>query len=135
MPTNVRLRFLQYGEPRSNEPYRVSVDGRNLTGGKLDANGSLQVRVPPNAKVATVIVGEPGFEESFEFQLGALDPLSELSGVQQRLNNLGYDCEFETENGESTRAALRAFQRNKGLAASGQVDSPTLEALRGKHES
>jgi hypothetical protein len=135
VPTNVRLRFLQYGESRSNVPYRISIDGGKPRDGKLDADGKLQIRVLPNAKVATVIVGEPGFEQSFEFNLGALDPLSELSGVQQRLNNLGYGCNFETEVGESTRSALRAFQRDKGLVVSGRIDSPTLEALPDKHGS
>nr|WP_255216649.1 peptidoglycan-binding domain-containing protein [Pseudenhygromyxa sp. WMMC2535] len=66
---------------------------------------------------------------------GHLDPATELSGVQQRLVNLGYTCHDPAgELGESTQEALRAFQRTHDLEVSGELDDDTRARLIELHD-
>ena len=61
--------------------------------------------------------------------LGAYD--GQVEAVQARLTELGYDPgPVDGLIGRRTRKALRAFQDEEGLDASGRVDEPTLIALR-----
>lgn len=53
-----------------------------------------------------------------------------LHDVQQRLHDLGYDPgPVDGMAGPKTRAALGAFQKDRGLRPTGRMDSPTREAL------
>lgn len=51
--------------------------------------------------------------------------------VQEQLNSLGYQAgTVDGRMGSRTRSALRAFQRDNGLSASGEIDEALLTALR-----
>jgi N-acetylmuramoyl-L-alanine amidase len=66
--------------------------------------------------------------------LGDLDPVQEVSGVQGRLNNLGFPCgPVDGVLGSMTQAALRAFQAHVGIDPSGEVDTQTRERLVAEH--
>ena len=50
--------------------------------------------------------------------------------AQERLNALGYNVGTpDGAIGPRSKAAIRAFQNDKGLRATGQLDTPTLDAL------
>jgi peptidoglycan hydrolase-like protein with peptidoglycan-binding domain len=54
----------------------------------------------------------------------------DIEGVQNRLVELGYDVgEVDGLLGPKTRAALRAFQQNRGLSVTGLPDGATQRAL------
>ncbi|MGO4781865.1 peptidoglycan-binding protein, partial [Lysobacter sp. 2RAB21] len=56
------------------------------------------------------------------------------SGLQHRLNNLGFDCGGEDGDiGDATRDALLRFQRAQGLAESGEADEDTRARLDALH--
>jgi len=59
------------------------------------------------------------------------DPYSGLvSRVQARLRTLGFDAgPINGDFGAKTQAALAQFQLSAGVAASGQLDDPTLAEL------
>ena len=69
----------------------------------------------------------------FSLQIGHLDPHDTESGLQQRLNNLGYHCPRSGRIDAQTRVALRAFQTDQGIDPSGELDSSTESALRQHH--
>ena len=53
-----------------------------------------------------------------------------IQQVQEKLNSAGYDAgPVDGMLGPQTEQALTAFQNEKGLQASGQLDSQTLAAL------
>jgi localization factor PodJL len=55
--------------------------------------------------------------------------------VQARLRNLGYDPgPTEGRLGPETAAAIEAFQRDRGIAPTGEIDEALLSALRSGHE-
>jgi hypothetical protein len=129
------VRFTFRGEPRADQPYRINIPGREIARGNLDSDGKLEEVLPFAARRVTVIVGESGFEETYAFNVGGLDPITEIAGLQERLLNLGYPCSQEGELDDSTRAALTQFQRDRELEATGEPDDDTRQALLDAHGS
>jgi murein L,D-transpeptidase YcbB/YkuD len=125
----LRLRLLEDGEPRRNLSYTLEVEGLTFKG-KTDGNGKLEHRIPARATVGRLITAE----DNYLLDIGRLDPVTEIAGVQQRLSNLGYLG--HESNGivtEETRAALQAFQEKHGLEANGEITEQTRNSLTGAH--
>jgi len=130
-PVKFKLQLLMMGEPRANEDYVLDIDGKLITG-KTDGAGKLEQFVPGNAKGGRVLLG--GGKESYPVRIGHLDPVEEISGMQQRLNNLGFTCGPEDgELNDATKAALAAFQARYKLNATGEPDDPTKAKLKELH--
>jgi Putative peptidoglycan binding domain len=66
-----------------------------------------------------------------EESTGAIDPVNrDLMRVQRRLKELGHDPgPIDGRLGVQTKAALKAFQTDYGLAATGEIDAETRAAL------
>jgi len=127
VPAKVRLRLMRHGQPRANESYVLQVDGNFLTG-TTDADGKLEQSIPPNARKGKLFVGKK--REEYPLNLGHMDPLDELAGVQKRLNNLGFHCgPANGVWGPQTTDALKAFQRKQNLTESGEADEATKNKL------
>lgn len=129
VPAKLRIRFRADEEPLSNECYRLTIDGGALIAGRLDGEGYLEISISPNSREAKVYIGQGALEKEYIFALGQLDPIQSLSGIQARLNALGYSCTGEQELGEGTRSALRGFQAGRGLPITGDANQETLGAL------
>lgn len=130
-PAWLRLRFLDDGEPRADEPYTLKINALTIRG-TLDAEGRLEQRIPHDAAEALLRLGE---SEDYLIKLGCLDPLSEPAGIQARLAHLGYACNTSGKLDRQTEQALRAFQADNSLEPSGVPDKATLDALNRLHES
>ena len=132
-PEMLRIRVLQDGKPRGNQPYTLDVDGEVHTG-TTDVNGLLECPIAANARRATLQVGTGLDIEEHVFRLGAIDPITELSGVQGRLNNLGFDCgRVDGKWGPQTERAVRKLQGFYGLPETGIVDQATRDRLQTEH--
>jgi hypothetical protein len=130
----VRLRLLDLlRQPRANVDYVATVDGV-ISSGKSDGDGYITIPVPPNARQLKLKVTEGTKTDEYTLPLGSIDPIDELSGVQQRLTNLGYSCGSERGTvGELTRAAIRAFQKETNLNVTGVLDDATRQKLKQMH--
>ncbi len=127
-PSKIKMQMFALGKPRANEDYIFDVDGKQ-TNGKTDGDGKLEHFIPGDAKSGKLIF--KGGKEIHSLRLGNLDPLDQISGVQQRLNNLGYNCGGENGKlGEKTKAALKKFQADNKLNASGEPDAATKAKLQ-----
>ena len=132
-PELVRIEFLEYGEPRSNENYHMLIDGEHRVG-VLDSDGVMAERISPDAKELKVSFGDGDEEELVEFALGALDPVDTTSGVQARLLNLGFHCGLiDGVMGPRTRGALHDFQLDHKLKETGEPDETTQSSLVEAH--
>lgn len=131
--TWLRLRLYLEGEPRINAPYQLLVEGQKYTG-QLDDDGRLEVQVPANAQEAILRLGDHG-EEEMRLYIGHMDPIEEISGIQKRLNNLGFYCGVEDGQVSSgTSSAIIRFQLTHGLEPTGEIDDETkcrLEEIYG----
>jgi len=126
-----KLQLLQFGEPRKNEPYKLIIDGV-IYDGSTDGDGKLEHVVPANAKGGTISLR--GGKETYDVKVGHLNPIDEISGVQQRLNNLGFQAGSEEgEMNDDLKAALISFQSKFKLNPSGEIDGPTKAKLEACH--
>jgi hypothetical protein len=130
----VRLRLLDLKRlPRANVAYIATVDGVN-TSGQTDGDGYLKLTVKPDAREVKLKVTEGSKTDSYTIPLGSVDPLDEISGVQHRLTNLGYACASEQGTmGDTTKTAVRAFQKEMNLKITGELDDSTRQKLKELH--
>lgn len=101
----------------------------SISGLTTDANGLVSFAAPVTLDVATLSFDSLGIECACK--IGYLDPPNTLSGVFQRLQNLGYipsEAQFNATDLEPVRSGLRALKWATGgadaLAAPPSADSP-----------
>ena len=131
VPAKLVLQLRKLGQPRKGEPYVLIIDGTSYKG-TLDGDGKLQQFIPPNAKSGQLVLS--GGKEIIPINVGYLNPIDELSGAQQRLNNLGFFCGNEDGTmDDQTSSAIQNFQLKNGLPTSGQMDGATKAKLLELH--
>jgi hypothetical protein len=115
VPAFLRLRLLFAGAPRAKEPYRLVVEGGREFEGETDDEGRIEHPIPPDARFARLFL--QGDEEHYLLDLGHLDPVTSVTGLQARLRALGYyNREVNGDRDDATEASLRRFERDAGLA-------------------
>lgn len=117
-------------EPRSGTPYRLVVDNV-VSEGKTDRDGKISIPIPTNASKAELTL-DPGTEQEtvVPILIGNLDPITEDSGLIQRLQNLGFPT---TDDPASLALALAEFQAANDLEADGQKSQETRDKLKEAH--
>lgn len=130
----VKLRLLDMKRrPRRSLQYAANVDG-DITRGSTDGDGYLTLQVKAAAREVRLTVTEHGRNEEYVLPLGHIDPADSVSGVQQRLTNLGYRCASDAGSvGEATHTAVRAFQKEMQLPETGEIDDATRDRLKQMH--
>lgn len=119
------------GDGRAGLPVELHID-RDTRTLDTDGDGALEVPLPPD--VARLTLRVDGVEAALA--PGHLDPPRDTldrgaSGLRARLHNLGYATDTEA----SFRDALRLFQLDEGIAATGLADNATTDALLARHGS
>ena len=113
-------------KPIANAKFVLTIDGQRYEG-TTDGSGMLEVQLPLDAKEGEIVVGNG----TRQVQVGGLEPLHLLKGVQGRLLNLGYSPgPIDGQIGPRTVAAVKAFQADQGLKANGVVDQATRDKLK-----
>lgn len=131
VPIRVTLSFDD--APLANEACVIEgVHAATVLETQTDGAGLLAFEAP--AHLASVRVRIPGRELTLDLRVGDLDPPDERSGVAQRLAHIGYLSAADLALAERHRqprvdTALRRFQSDRGLDASGGLDAETTRAL------
>lgn len=138
-----KLRFrlsLPGGGSLAGQPYALEVGNKVLEGEVLDGN-LVEQDVPVDAQRASLLLKR--FNVRLALHVGALDPTHDedsgepvVTGVQARLNNLGYDCgEVDGRVGSRTTAALKRFQTEvmRMTDPTGTLDLETCRRLLEEH--
>jgi len=137
-PTEKRHRFLRKGVPaklrlvmeRDDLPIKdtdfiLVIDGVSHEG-KTDSTGLLEIAIPPNARKGHLTI----LDLEIELELGGLDPIEEDTGVQGRLQNLGfYHGEIDGKIGPLSEVAIEEFRAFKGLPEGKQIGQELRDAL------
>lgn len=133
VPVRLNLRLLDvFNEPRAGAKYTLTVDGQKFSG-EIPEDGLVSHAISPRAQRGRLVL-EDG--EEYDLELGHINPIDYLSGVQGRLRNLGYyEGEAMGKLDDETRDAIRKFQEDHGLPVSGEADDGTRAALLAAHES
>ena len=121
----------ELGEPLDGIDYRLTARGAPEISGTTAADGMVEGTF--SADVTRASLQFLGRELSLS--VGTLNPISRISGVQQRLNNLRFDSgPIDGIIGPLTRGAIRRFQLVAGLPPSGIADEETRDALESMHD-
>ncbi len=115
--------------------YQNTAQGKVITAAFMDAYNQMVVALR-NYKAQSVQGQGLGGGGKLSVD-GAAAPSQTRAGAsmsareaQERLNALGYNVGTpDGAIGPRSKAAIRAFQNDKGLRATGQLDTPTLDAL------
>lgn len=101
----------------------LDVEGKTLET-EIGDDGLLELNVPDGASRGTLkVFMEPESNEhthEYALELGNLDPVEELSGVQARCNALGFDCGVaDGIMGKNTKKGVKEFQSAYDLDVDG----------------
>ncbi len=126
-PAKFRLIVERHNVPLANRRYILEIDGKVFEG-RTDGKGLLEVGINPAASTGHLRLPDDQLECALA--LGHLDPLAEVKGVQQRLQNLGFlEGEPDGEMNDDTRDALMYFQSSVNLPPTGDLDDATRDKL------
>lgn len=117
------------GMPLNNLACTLEVEGQTyeLT---TDGDGKIEQKISPTAEHGRLVYGD----REVELRIGHLDPVEEPTGVQARLNNMGYDAgTSESADDAQVRSAVEEFQCEQGLEVTGVADDATQGKLREVH--
>jgi N-acetylmuramoyl-L-alanine amidase len=135
VPVRLNLQLLDTEQkPRSGLKYTLVIDGRKVEG-ITPEDGRISEIIAPDAKKAKLTVRPAdGPVEEYDMNIGHMNPVSDLTGVQGRLKNLGYyHGNMDGSLDEKTAEALREFQSRHGLEVTGVADEATQAALAELH--
>jgi N-acetylmuramoyl-L-alanine amidase len=119
------------GAARAGLTFSIEIDGGRVSlSGTTDGQGIVACEVPPNAQRGRLTVEDGGEKEHYDLLFGHLDPVSEISGIQARLNHLGFWCGApDGKLSPRTSAAIARFQEANGLHPTGDLDDGTRNVL------
>ncbi len=106
---------------------------------KSDSSGLVKWKLPKTSKRTGLVklFLEPDQNEAthaFEVKLGDLNPVSENTGVQARLNGLGFHCgNIDNKIKDKSEEAIRKFQKVNNLVVDGIAGTNTQQALENKY--
>ncbi len=128
-------------KPYAGCAYELTV-GKETFKGTTSADGMVSHPVKESAREGELKLWrnpeDPNGVYTWKIQIGHLDPLKDVSdirGVQSRLNNLGYHTgPVDGRMSDATRSALKDFQRRIGYdPPTGEIDERTLAELAARH--
>jgi hypothetical protein len=137
--TLVRVRMLQSDMTGlAGKKYKLEVGGR-VKEGTLGSDGLIEHEIAADETEAKVTVwmdadtSRPGI--LWNIRLGHLDPVDTPSGIQARLQNLGFDPgPIDGVIGPRTQDAIKGFQSRFRLAVDGVAGPITQAKLKEMHE-
>lgn len=142
VPERLRIRFLdEDGKPRAGVAYLLNVTTRDgspvkAVAGNTTEDGFVDQPIPPSAVTAEIMLVHDLEPETYQFDVGYIDPIDTPSGVVARLNNLGYRCGQIADGAPANLApAIRAFQYRSGIECTGILDAATRDLLERRHGS
>jgi putative peptidoglycan binding protein len=120
-------------KPIASKPYKLTIHGKEYRG-NTDGSGTLEQEIPMPASDEEGLLEVDGYH--YPVRVGHLDPIGEISGIQQRLNNLGFECgPADGSLNEKTVEAVTMFQSEAGIEPTGELDQNTRNKLKDKHGS
>lgn len=120
-------------EPLAGKEFKLEF-GDTIYEGTTTGDGMLEQKILGTEERGQLTVWLTADHEAerycWDLSVGHLDPVEEMVGVRQRLNNLGFYCEpGGTEIDDSLRMALIGFQHVAEIEENGELDDATRAKL------
>ena len=132
-------------EPYAQKRFEIRLGAVTLPG-ETTKEGLVEVDVPADQDRCTLAAwlfepedpDDPDEPPDVEYELwiGHLDPVTSITGLQARLDNLGFRCPVSGALGEETLAAIERFRARHAVKPEGDapIDEPLLSKLAQMHE-
>ena len=135
-PLHLRLTDYRF-RPYARKHYELTVDGV-VHVGTTTAEGHLDQQVPKTARLGELVLYiddyPRGRRRRYSIRIGELPEATTPRGAQMRLHHLGYyKGAYRDDAHPAMTRALRDFQRDHHLAATGALDARTAARLREVH--
>jgi len=121
------------GAALANKDYELAIEGIKFEG-KTDGTGLIEHKIDAsdmNGELTVYLDDTKKNNICWPLKLGCMTPHDEVSGVQSRLNNLGYFCKNEKGNEDkTTKAAVNAFKKANGLPDDDIINQATSDKLQ-----
>lgn len=128
VPEKLRIQFEIGNKPRANEAYSLVIDGKFIDK-TTDKDGWVEIPIPPNATKGKIRFHDTGDE--YEIELGELDPVTEISGIQGRLKNLEfYNGDVDGKINSALEISIGNFQKQYNLEETGKPDKSLQDKLQ-----
>jgi len=125
-PKRFRIQIMRGDLPVRDMEYVLKIEGSETTG-KTDGEGWITRSISPNAKRGELSLQEG---QKFDLNLGFLDPVDEVTGLQGRLRTLGYYLgPINGQLNDDTKESLKTFQAYNDLETTGESDEETKSLL------
>lgn len=115
----------------ANVPYCLYVDEVLLAEGKTDGEGFVDELIAASARKGQLVL-QPGTENERKIELNwrHLNPPEEISGICQRLNNMGFGAPDDAkELTPEVKGAIRDFQKCHALEPTGELEEKTRKKI------
>ncbi|MEO8380912.1 MAG: peptidoglycan-binding protein [Acidobacteriota bacterium] len=124
------------GTALAGKAFQLTVGGKSFAG-TVAADGVLEQAVPIDVTSGSLKVWITDAElEEWQLKIGWMDPISTITGVQARLNNLGFDCgDADGVLDDATTWAIKAFQSRVGLEPTGTLDDALREKIASYYDA
>jgi hypothetical protein len=132
IPIHFEVVVMENGVPLSGNRYVLKIEGQ-LTEGTIPNDGLINVPMMPQDRKGELRVDVGSTVRVYPLLFGRLDPPHTRTGATGRLQNLGYLG--PAEDAAVFSASLKRFQKDQGLAASGELDDTTAAKLAQVHGS
>lgn len=131
IPLHLRIELSdEQAKPYAKQPFVLEGDGCHEEGSSSDA-GLIEAWVPTELKHATLSFPQLD-EDVIMIEIGGIEPVGTIEGIQARLNNLGYFCgPVSHVLNPPTILALDRFRTAQSLTPQDDnaLDKPTLQRL------
>jgi len=118
--------------PLDGEPFELHIDGVLVCRDTTGAEGLIEVPIDACARTGTLVF----MGEDIELHFGGLDPTTRVTGIQQRLRNLGYQAgAVDGSPRARTASAVAAFQADRGMEVTGRIDDDVRRELLKLHDN
>lgn len=124
------------GKGVSGKKFKLEVGDDFEKEGKTSGDGKIDVEIPGDENAGSLHLWlTDGKEDSpviFPLEIGALDPIEEITGVKARLANLGYQPgAIDDADNDEYKAAVREFQQKNSITpVNGTVNDTTRSKLK-----
>jgi len=126
----LRLKLLEWDKALAKQKYLLEFESVSVAG-ETDEHGYLEELIPLSLTTARLYSGSD--RAPIDLFIGGLDPITEVTGLQGRLVNLGYSCPVDGATSERTIEATSLFQMDAGLSVTGTFDPATETAILSSH--
>lgn len=133
-------------EPKPQEPWKdaawtCTIDGL-LSTGTTGTDGKIELTISPGARQGKLVIDtDKPTQRVIMLNLGGLEPPDSVTGVMQRLRNLGFQpgggapAESDEAGWAQLRGAIEGFQVANGLDKTGKLNDETINTLKDVHGS